>query len=370
MPNDYQINDYQIIDTDAHVFEPLSMWKEYLEPAYKSFAPSSDMKIQGEPIYYKVSNEVVTHWTQQIMKAHPMARLNGFTNELHLMSMKEMEIDISFIYPTLGMAIQSIDAMKPQVAGAFARAYNNWLQDFCSYNPQKLQGIGIVNRHAPEAMVAELHQIAKLGWKAVCLRPNPVKGRLLSDPAYEPFWQECEDLGIAVGIHEGTHSHLPSTGGDRFNTRFALRTCSHPMEQMMAMLALIEGGVLERHPKLRIGFLESGCGWLLYWLWRLDEEYECHYWEVKDNVKMKPSEYFRRQCFVTFEPSEPYIERIIEYIGSDNLLFGSDYPHIHWRINEDEPEFLDINGVLQERLPSATVQKILWDNPARFYGLD
>ena len=363
-------NDYQIIDADAHVFEPLDMWEEYLEPVYKSFAPSPDMKIQDEPIYYKVSNEAVSHWAQQIMKAYPMARRNGFTNELHLMTMKKMEIDVSFIYPTLGMAIQSIDSMEPKVAGAFTRAYNNWLQDFCSYEPQKLQGIGIVNRHAPEEMVVELHRIAKFGWKAICLRPNPVKGRLLSDPAYEPFWKECEELGVAVGIHEGTHSNLPSAGAERFNTRFALRACSHPMEQMMAMLALIEGGVLERHPKLRVGFLESGCGWLLYWLWRLDEEYECHYWEVKDTVKMKPSEYFRRQCYVTFEPSEPYIERITEYIGSDNLLFGSDYPHIHWRINEDKPGAFDISGLLQERLPKEIVHQILWDNPARFYGLE
>ncbi|MGB5967876.1 MAG: amidohydrolase family protein [Spirulinaceae cyanobacterium] len=359
----------QIIDADAHVFEPLDMWQEYLEPAYKSFAPSPDMKIKGEPIYDKASQEIVTHWSEQVTKAHPMAKVNGFTNELHLMTMYQMGIDVSFIYPTLGLAIQSIDTMTPQVAGAFARAYNNWLQDFCSYEPRKLQGIGIVNRHAPEEMVAELHRIAKMGWTAVCLRPNPVKGKLLSDSAYEPFWQECEELGIAVGIHEGTHGRLPSAGADRFDTRFALRSCSHPIEQMMALLALIEGGVLERYPKLKVGFLESGCGWLLYWLWRLDEEYECHHWEVKDRVKMKPSEYFRRQCFVTFEPSESYLGEIIKYIGSDNLLFGSDYPHIHWRVEEEEPELLDINALLQEQLPKAAMQKILWDNPARFYGL-
>ena len=362
-------NKYPIIDADAHAFESLDMWEQYLEPAYKSFAPSSDLKIQGEPIYYKISKEVAARWKQQVMKAHPMARLHGFTNELHLKTMQKMGIDVSFIYPTLGLAIQSIDTIAPPVAGAFARAYNNWLKDFCSYDPQKLQGIGIVNRHDPAEMVPELHRIAKFGWTAVCLRPNPVKGRLLSDPAYEPFWQECEQLGIAVGIHEGTHSSLPSTGADRFNTRFALRACSHPMEQMMALLALIEGGVLERHPNLKVGFLESGCGWLPYWLWRLDEEYECHHWEVKDNVKMKPSEYFRRQCYVTFEPSEPYIERIIEYIGADNLLFGSDYPHIHWKIDSGSSESLDISGIFEERIPSATIHKILWDNPARFYGL-
>ncbi len=118
----------------------------------------------------------------------------------------------------------------------------------------------MINLHAPEEMVSELQRVVEFGWKAVVLRPNPFKGRLLSNPSYEPFWSECEHLGIAVGIHEGTHSHSPTTGMDRFNTRFAMHACSHPMEQMMAMLALIEGGVLERHPHLKVAFLESGCG--------------------------------------------------------------------------------------------------------------
>jgi predicted TIM-barrel fold metal-dependent hydrolase len=213
-------------------------------------------------------------------------------------------------------------------------------------------------------MVSQLQQIADFGWKAVYLRPNPTKGRLLSDPVYEPFWTECERLGIAVGIHEGTHSRLPTTGADRFNTRFALHACSHPMEQMMALLALIEGGVLERHPHLRVGFLESGCGWLPYWLWRLDHVYEDVHWEVADNVKIKPSEYFRRQCFISIEPDELYLTEIVDYIGYDNLIFGSDYPHV-----DHKPSIVADAVALEERLTKAIVKKILWDNPARFYGL-
>ena len=174
--------------------------------------------------------------------------------------------------------------MYKRQAGAFVRSYNSWLYDFCSYDPQKLKGIGAINQHYPEEMVPELQRIVEFGWNAVFIRPNPVKGRILSDPAYEPFWSECERLNVAVTVHEGTHSRLPTTGADRFDTRFALHACSHPMEQMMALLALIEGGVLERHPQLRVGFFESGCGWLPYWLWRLDEEYENLYYEVKDNV--------------------------------------------------------------------------------------
>jgi predicted TIM-barrel fold metal-dependent hydrolase len=251
------------------------------------------------------------------------------------------------------------------VIGAFTRAYNTWLyEEFCSYDPERLRGVGAVNQHDPEGMVKELHRIADFGWKAVFLRPNPVKGRILSDPAYEAFWTECEALDIAVGLHEGTHSLLPTTGVDRFHTRFALHACSHPMEQMMALLALIEGGVLERHPKLRVGFLESGCGWLPYWLWKLDEEYKNLHWEVKDRVRCLPSEYFRRQCYIAIEPSEPYLSQIIDYIGSDNLLFGSDYPHMDHQLH-------GVKGVveIEEKLPQETLNKIVWDNSKNFYQL-
>jgi predicted TIM-barrel fold metal-dependent hydrolase len=184
------------------------------------------------------------------------------------------------------------------------------------------------------------------------------------DPAYEPFWTECEALDIAVGLHEGTHCLLPTTGVDRFHTRFALHACSHPMEQMMALLALIEGGVLERHPKLRVAFLESGCGWLPYWLWKLDEEYKNLHWEVKDRVRCLPSEFFRRQCYIAIKPSEPYLSQIIDFIGSDNLLFGSDYPHMDNRINGFN-EIMESNKKEAQKI----IRKIVWNNPQRIYSL-
>jgi predicted TIM-barrel fold metal-dependent hydrolase len=356
---------YQIIDADSHVLEPNDMWEKYLEPAFKGHAPSQALKVGGEEISYKYSAQLLDEVAKQLMRTHPMSVINRFDSESQVRVMKQMGIDVSFLYPSIGLWLLAIDTMPPKLSGAFTRAYNHWLRDFCSYDSQILKGVGAINLHAPEEMVPELHRVAEFGWKAVVLRPNPVKGRLLSNPAYEAFWTECERLGIAVSIHEGTHSRLPTTGADRFNTRFAMHACSHPMEQMMAMLALIEGGVLERHPKLRVGFLEAGCGWLPYWLWRLDEEYENLRWEVKDNVKMKPSEYFRRQCFIEIEPSEPYLTQIIHYIGSDNLLFGSDYPHV-----DHKPDVVEAAVALQERLTRKTVQKLLWDNPVRFYRLE
>jgi len=294
----------------------------------------------------------------------PQCGVNRYNPESHVQSMTQMGIDVAFIYPNYGLWLFAIDSLPAEVMGAFVRAYNTWLyEEFCSYDPARLKGVAAVNQHDPEDMVKELHRMANLGWKAVFLRPNPVKGRILSDPAYEPFWAACEDLDMAVGIHEGHWSRLPTTGADRFNTRFALHACSHPMEQMMALLALIEGGVLERHPQLRIGFLESGCGWLPYWLWRLDEEYQVTPWEVKDRVRLMPSEYFRRQCFIAVEPSEPYLSRLIDYIGSDNIIFGSDYPHM-----DHKPDIVSQVLKLEKDLAKETVEKILADNPTRFYG--
>jgi len=359
------LHGYKIIDSDSHVIEPPQIWHKYLHPEFKHFAPSADMKIHGEDIAHKISAQIRDAGNQQMRESHPHAYFQRYDAESHLQAMEMMGVDISFIYPTYGLWLFAIDSMQAEVMGGFTNAYNTWLyEEFCSYAPDRLKGVGAINLHEPEQMVSELHRIADFGWKSVFLRPNPVKGRLLSDPAYEPFWIACEDLDIAVGIHEGTHSHLPTTGADRFNTRFALHACSHPMEQMMALLALIEGGVLERHPNLRVGFLESGCGWLPYWLWRMDEEYKTLHWEVKDHVTIPPSEYFRRQCFVSIDPSEPYLPQLIEYIGDDNLIFGSDYPHM-----DHKPDIVETLIGLEAQLSRETVQKIVWDNPRRFYGL-
>lgn len=353
---------YQIADADCHVFEPIEIWEKYLEAEFKSRAPSRDMKVDGLDICRKISPQLKAEGMKVLARDYLSYGINSYGPESYVKVIKQTGVDISFLYPTMGLWLFAVDRMEPQLAGALVRAYNNWLYDFCSYDPQILKGVGAINLHDPTDMVSELHRIAKFGWKAVFLRPNPVKGRLLSDSAYEPFWRECEELGIAISLHEGTHSQLPTTGMERFNTRFAMHACSHPMEMMMALLALIEGGVLERHPSLKVGLFESGCGWLPYWLWRLDEEYNNLAWEVKDSVKMKPSEYFRRQCFISVEPSEPYLSEVIAYIGSDNLIFGSDFPHIDHR-----PDVIE--EMVGLSLPGKTLQKILWDNPMRFYGL-
>lgn len=381
---------HRIIDADRHVIEPIDLWRERLEPELRARAPylvpathpeplaeriarygvkavaplSPVPMLEGQPLWHKLSPraQVEMAWTHHLRQGTLAASLDP---DGHLREMDRTGIDISFLYPTFATYLLGVDTLDPHLGAAFARAYNSWLHDFCSRDPERLRGVGLMSAHDPGSMLEELARVAGFGWTAVVLRPNPVKGRLLGDPAYEAFWGACERLSIGVAVHEGTHTRLPTVGADRFESRFALHACSHPMEQMMALLALIEAGVLERHPALRVAFLEAGCGWAPYWLHRLDEvEYKHLSGEVEGRVLRRPSEYFHRQCFVALEPDEPYLPALAPLIGEDNLLFGTDFPHL-----DHDDDIVAAALSLRRALPEATVRKILWDNPARFYGL-
>jgi Amidohydrolase len=113
----------------------------------------------------------------------------------------------------------------------------------------------------------------ELGMKGGFLRPNPYNDRLIHDPVYEPFWSAAEDLDFSIGFHEGASAGMPQVGIDRFATRGARHIITHTMEMMLAALSMIWGGVCERHPKLRVGFLESGGGWIAPWLDRMDRHF-------------------------------------------------------------------------------------------------
>jgi len=357
-------NGYRIIDADCHVNEPLDLWRTRLPPSLQRYALTDALEVDGQTIYANLPEEVARRMPAPRARDYFKYAIVDYDPQSQVKALKILGADVAFLYPSFGAWLFAVDSMEPAVAGELVRIYNDWLLEFCSYDRQMLRAVGAVNRHAPDGMAAEVRRLAAAGCKAVVVRPNPIKGRLLGDAAYEPFWNECERAGVAVGIHEGTYARVPAAGSDRFVTHFAMHACSHPMEQMMGLLALIEGGVLERHPRLRVALLESGGGWVPYWLWRMDRIYEEVSWEVKANVTMPPSEYFRRQCFVSVEPSESYLPQLVDVLGADNIIIGSDFPH-----HDHDPDVFDDAVALEGRLSKATLHKLLWDNPARLYGL-
>ena len=141
--------------------------------------------------------------------------------------------------------------------------------------------------------------IRGLGMRGGFLRPNPYNGRMLHHPDYEPFWSEVEELDFSIGLHEGASGGMPQVGVDRFETRGARHIISHTMEMMLAAMSVIWGGVCDRHPRVRIAFLESGGGWIAPWLDRMDRHFDDQGFN-DSNLSMRPSELFRRNGWISF----------------------------------------------------------------------
>jgi len=326
--------------------------------------PETELQLHGQPLFYKLSRTTQADALKENESAGNPSRL-AESPETQLKAMDDSGITIAMLYPSIAMYIVYNNRLEENLSCAFATAYNNWLNDYCQYEPDRLKGVGLISRHAPELMKKELDRVLAFGWKTVVLRPEPIMGRTLGHADYEDFWEACESSNVSVAFHGGTHLHAPTAGSDRFDTRFAMHACSHPFEAQMAFLSLLESGVLERHPQLKIAFLEAGASWVPHWLWRLDEIcYRSTATEIKNKICRKPSEYFKRQCWVGFESGEPCLREVVDAIGIDKLLYGTDFPHpdhLHFHIDDLQSEHSPFN--------SDELKLILGDNPATFFNL-
>jgi predicted TIM-barrel fold metal-dependent hydrolase len=270
-------------------------------------------------------------------------------------------IECGMLFPSAGLYLPSVG--EAPYAVALCRAYNNWLFDYCRADPKRLLGVGVVPVQDIKEAVSETRRIAlELGFKGAFVRPNPVQGRTLDDPYYDPFYAALQELGIPLMVHEGSGAYLPTAGAERFPGQwFFTHMVSHPFEQMLACLSLICKGVLERFPHLLVAFLESGAGWLPYWLWRMDEHREILPFQVPW-LKLKPSEYFRRQCYVSCEPDEDNLAATVQAVGEDRILFASDYPHWDAIFPGATKAILDNDGIspsAKKKIMSGNAQKLL-----------
>lgn len=384
-------NGIQLIDVDRHVMEPMAMWPQYLPAKYRDVAPDvrplspsgetlgarlarlGDHALLPAPPMVTVGGKPIVHGMSEIgyielglhSETHRQELIAAESAAGQLASMDKDGVDIAVLLPTYAGFLVYDEDIDADRSRAYASAYNRWLADQCRQDANRLVGAAMISRHDPAQMVADLEAGLRDGHRAAVLRPNPVRGKTLGAPELDPFFAACEAAGVPVLLHEGAHTRVETAGASRFQTHFAQHACSHPMEGMMALLALLEGGVLERHPGLRVGFLESGCGWLPYWLWRLDElEYASMSNEVAGRINRRPSEYFRRQCWIAFEPDEAMLRASVDAIGRERVVFGTDFPHVDHDVNIVARLFADGAPLDAERLRAA-----LWENPSRLLGL-
>ena len=202
------------------------------------------------------------------------------------------------------------------------------------------------------------------GLGAVGVTIPPVLGdRNLDDASLLPFFEACEGLDLAVAVHSAPGMNLELPGAGRFDNYAQVHALSFPIDQMVALTALAFGGVLDRFPRLRVAFLESGVGWVPYFVHRLVEHHEKLPHLLPDGASDPRAFVERGQCYFSFEADEPLLATYVEHLGDESLVYASDYPH--W--DSDFPG--TVAAVRASSLPDETLHKILGTNAARLYAL-
>jgi uncharacterized protein len=368
----------KVIDSDAHVVEPRALWEEYVEPAFRARIPKIVKDADGIDRFavgqapragsiYAPAAMCIPGGLSRPDLARELSwddlRPGSYNPDARIRDMDAEGIDVCFLYPSLALAYPAI--REPEVAAAGCRAYNNWMADFCRSHPGRLYSIAPVPLLDLDAAIAEMRRVRKdHGVRAILMRPNPHNGRLLSDPAYDRLWSEAQEIDCTIAVHGAVGGDMPTLGFDRYRDFFRRMIISHPFELQMACMDLICGGVLERFPRLRFAFLEAGGLWASYWLARMDE-FHGKIGHMAPNLRTKPSEYFRRQCFCSCEPDDVALGTVESLDASDLLMWASDYPHY-------DCEFPGAVDELREHcagLAPATQEKIMGGNAARCYGL-
>jgi predicted TIM-barrel fold metal-dependent hydrolase len=375
------------MDSDLHTMEPDGLWETYLEPPFKKYAPVFTRRVENAPNQpvIQVGDLIIGEMSQRARTAvvgkdlqqrafarHPhyeIAHRRGYDAESHVQAMDIEGIDVAVVYGTRGRQVLMHDDHAPEVAAALARAHNTWTRDFCAFDPSRLKFAAQIAFHDVGLAVQEARRaVRELGAVAVIGTPNPVNGRHVHDPELEPLWAAIEELGVPVGFHPTGQSSLHDDIARRYldhpNGRVIGSAGRNPVELMFAFASLAAGGVLERHPGLRCAFLEGTCGWLPWWLWRLDEAWEKFGPGSEVQISQRPSQYFFRQCFVATDADEKVLKQVVEAIGDDNIVVSTDYPHSDGLFPHAIEEFVHLEGVSDK-----TKAKILWDNCARFYRL-
>jgi predicted TIM-barrel fold metal-dependent hydrolase len=378
---------FRVLDSDLHTMEPDGLWERYLDAPFKRFAPTFTRRAEnasnqpliriGDLEISEMSKRLHTSLVGKDLQRRAFARsphyeiahARGYDAESHVQAMDIEGIDVAILYGTRGRQVQMHDTLDPELADALARAHNNWTHDYCQHAPARLKFAAQVSFHDPARAAREARRpVRELGAVAVIGNPNPINGRHVHDPEFEPFWDALEELGVPIGFHPTGQSSLRDDIAHRYldhpNGRVIGVAGRNPVELMFAFASLAAGGVLERHPRLRCAFLEGTCGWLPWWLWRLDEAWEKFGPGSEVQISQLPSQYFFRQCYVATDADEKVLRQVVEAVGDDNIVVSTDYPHSDGLFPEAINEFVALEGVSDK-----TKAKILWDNCARLYGL-
>jgi uncharacterized protein len=277
---------------------------------------------------------------------------------------KDMDLDgvqAEVIFGILGAATRLND---PVAANEMFRIYNDWLVDFCKHDPTRFIGLACLPYGDIDAAAQEIHRVAKLGLRGVELSCS-WDMEPMWHPMWEPLWKAIHEVDLPLHFHTFPAvppSQLDKATGQSRRAAFFTVVSGFQMNLVNILAAVIGAAVLERYPNVRISFGESGIGWIPYALDRMDFEWEDRFRDL--GLTMKPSDYWRRQCKGTFQ-FDRIGGKLIDEMGVESLMWGSDYPHADGVWPESSKYIEEQFG----HLPAEVVHKITCENAGKFYRL-
>ncbi len=350
------------VSADSHVLEPPDLWVTRIDTRFRHRAPRVQPGPQGnmfhcegrEPQSVRPLGTPFAMWGRQTEEG----RRGGWDPAARLEDMAIDGIEAEVLYPSLAMLVYSME--DGQLQAACFRAYNDWLAEFCAASPHQLYGVGLVSMYDVEDGIRELGRLVKLGLRGVAIWGTPPEACSFASNRYDPFWAEAQDLQTPVSLHCFTGK----TQDWRANFLASYTVTTHLIQVSLA--TLIFTGVFERFPNLKVLSVENDIGWVPYLLQRMDYGY------VRKGKRRGltfasgrlPSAQFRSNVGCTFMTDEVGIGAL-DIIGSDVLLWATDYPH-------DDSTWPESQKVLEAQfagIPAEDRGKIVFTNAVNLYQM-
>ena len=376
----------QFVDIDGHILEPPDLWTETLEPEYRSRAMRfvNDQEgletwiIDGRPsekLSKRTSANLATigkgaDWRREnIFEKHALSWEDG--RAMHPAACDPQErvrlmdregIAASILYPSLGLSWMGT-TRDPGLAAAYCRVYNDWIIGFCRHDPQRLFPALTLPWTDVSESVKEMRRTAHVGPRTVMCPSHPPHDISYGNPHWDPIWAEFQEQEVPVGLHPASGGSSPA--GILYPN---LRTVhwwgftTGAIDIQVTFAGLFQEAVFERFPGLKLVILESGCLWMPYLLERMDEKYKVLGFTTP--MKLKPSEYFHRQCWIDMDPDDELGAIGAKLLGADKLMWAYDYPHSDSAVDP----VVNLRKTLQG-LPEAEQRKIAGDNAIKLFHL-
>lgn len=350
---------YPLFDADNHLYETKDALTRYLPEKYadiiqyvqvngrtkiavrgqiSQYIPNPTFDVVARPgameDYFKNGNPEGK--SRREIFGKPMQAIDAFREPVaRLALMDELKVDRSLMFPTLASLVEERLRDDPEAIHAIVHALNQWLHETWSFNHKdRIFTVPVITLPIVDKAIAELEWVAERGAKAVLIRPAPVPGfrgpRSFALPEFDPFWKRVVELGIAVTMHTSDSGYARYAqewaGSNAEMLPFVTNTFSMVNEWRAvedAVTSLVCHGALQRHPELKIAIIESGASWLGPLMDKLSDTFK----KAPEGFGMQnPIETIKRQIFVS-PFYEEGVNELIERIGVDQVLFGSDYPH-------------------------------------------